>query len=107
ILPPESPDADLPDALADVPATDEEEEDPETPADVTKPTGPQALVTFVMPDGFMQKEVKFILLSPDGRQEVYSGVHKPLDLVKVKVPKSGQGKIQIYINNIFIEERSL
>ncbi len=109
ILPPESPDADLPDALADVPATDDEEEPEAPPAQTgaSKPAGPQALVSFVMPDGFMQKEVKFILLSPEGRQEVYSGVHKPLDLVKVKVPKSGQGKIQIYINDIFIEERGL
>ena len=110
ILPPETPDdADVPDDLADVPAADDTEETPPPTSGTPEGTkaGPQALVSFVMPDGFMQKEVKFILLSPDGRQEVYSGVHKPLDLVKVKVPKASQAKIQIYINNIFIEERSL
>ena len=112
ILPPEEEEEeeeeeedDLPE-IAQVPA----QEDTETPAGEASPNSPsgeQSLVSFVMPDGFMQKEVKFILFSPQGRQEVYSGVHKPLDLIKVKVRKQSESKVQIYINNIFIEERSL
>ncbi|MBF0498702.1 MAG: PASTA domain-containing protein [Candidatus Riflebacteria bacterium] len=93
----------------------------ETPAaDTTKPAGPKpgndttvatkgetTTVSFTMPDGFMPKEVKFIMLSSQGRQEVYSGTHKPLDLIRVKVPKLPDAKIQIYINDISIEERNL
>ncbi|MFZ2960363.1 MAG: PASTA domain-containing protein [Candidatus Ozemobacteraceae bacterium] len=100
--------------------TDTDTDDPaETPADSpekpAKPAtgdaasakGETTTVSFTMPDGFMPKEVKFILLSPQGRQEVYSGTHKPLDLIRVKVPKVPDGKVQIYINSISIEERNL
>jgi len=58
-----------------------------------------------MPDGFMPKEVKFIHITPDGRQQVYAGAHKPLELVKVKVPVVPNSKVQIYINDVPVEER--
>lgn len=64
-------------------------------------------ISFVMPDGFMPKEVKFIYISSQGRKQVYAGTHKPLDLVKVKVPAISGGKVQIYINDVPIEERSV
>jgi len=75
--------------------------------DEAAPAGETTTVSFVMPDGFMPKEVKFYLASPQGRREVYSGTHKPLDLIKARVPAVPGGKLQIYINNIPIEERSL
>ncbi len=62
-------------------------------------------MSFVMPDGFMPKEVKFIHITPDGRQQVYAGAHKPLELVKVKVPVVPNSKVQIYINDVPVEER--
>ncbi len=64
-------------------------------------------ISFVMPDGFMPKEVKFIHIKEDGRNQVYSGTHKPLDLVKVKVPVVPNSKVQIYINDVPIEERKV
>ncbi len=64
-------------------------------------------MSFVMPDGFMPKEVKFIHITPDGRQQVYAGAHKPLELVKVKVPVVPNSKIQIYINDVPVEERRI
>jgi hypothetical protein len=64
-------------------------------------------MSFVMPDGFMPKEVKFIHITSDGRQQVYSATHKPLDLVKVKVPVVPNSKVQIYINDVPIEERKV
>lgn len=64
-------------------------------------------MSFVMPDGFMPKEVKFIHISSDGRQQVYAGTHKPLDLIKVKVPVVPNSKVQIYINDVPIEERKV
>jgi len=78
---------------------------------VTPPQQPQASsqreMSFVMPDGFMPKEVKFIHIRPDGRQQIYSAAHKPLDLVKVKVPLVPNSRIQIYINDVPIEERTV
>lgn len=62
-------------------------------------------MSFVMPDGFMPKEVKFIHITADGRQQVYAGAHKPLELVKVKVPVVPNSKVQIYINDVPVEER--
>ena len=64
-------------------------------------------ISFVMPDGFMPKEVKFIYISSHGRKQIYSGTHKPLDLIKVKVPATPGGKVQIYINDVPIEERNI
>jgi beta-lactam-binding protein with PASTA domain len=68
---------------------------------------PKKEISFVMPDGFMPKEVKFIHITNEGRTQVYSGTHKPLDLVKVKVPKVSGTKVQIYINDVPIEERRI
>ncbi|MBF0410892.1 MAG: PASTA domain-containing protein [Candidatus Riflebacteria bacterium] len=86
------------------------EEKPEEESPVAKPVsdGNQAssFLTFTMPDGFMAKEVKFLLVSPTGRKEVYSNTHKPLDQIKVQVPKVPDGKVQVYINNILVEELS-
>lgn len=62
-------------------------------------------MSFVMPDGFMPKEVKFIHITESGRQQVYAGTHKPLELVKAKVPVVPNSKVQIYINDVPIEER--
>lgn len=64
-------------------------------------------VSFVMPDGFMPKEVKFIHIKPDGREQIYSGTHKPLDSIKVKVPIVPNSKLQIYINDVPVEERRI
>ncbi len=74
------------------------------PAPVAKPTKE---VIFVMPDGFMPKEVKFIHIKPTGREQVYSGTHKPLDSIKVKVPIVPNSKLQIYINDVPVEERKI
>jgi serine/threonine-protein kinase len=64
-------------------------------------------ISFVMPDGFMPKEVKFIHITSEGRKQVYAGTHKPLDLIKVKVEDISNTKVQIYINDVPIEERRL
>ncbi|PKL49328.1 MAG: hypothetical protein CVV42_06455 [Candidatus Riflebacteria bacterium HGW-Riflebacteria-2] len=64
-------------------------------------------MSFVMPDGFMPKEVKFIHITDTGRQQIYAGAHKPLELVKVKVPLVPNSKVQIYINDVPIEERRI
>ena len=64
-------------------------------------------MSFVMPDGFMPKEVKFIHITDSGRQQIYAGAHKPLELVKVKVPQVPNSKVQIYINDVPIEERKV
>lgn len=81
---------------------------------VTTPAAPQPQfnkptkdVIYVMPDGFMPKEVKFIHIKPDGREQIYSGTHKPLDSIKVKVPIVPNSKIQIYINDVPVEERKI
>lgn len=66
---------------------------------------PEKEMSFVMPDGFMPKEVKFIHIKADGRQQIYAGAHKPLELVKVKVPIVPNSRIQIYINDVPVEER--
>ena len=78
------------------------------------PRPPQAVqthaereISFIMPDGFMPKEVKFIHITNDGRQQLYAGAHKPLELVKVKVPVVPNSKVQIYINDVPIEERRI
>lgn len=91
---------------------DDEPESIETPV-VTAVQAPTKIVapvvdremSFVMPDGFMPKEVKFIHITADGRQQVYAGAHKPLELVKVKVPVVPNSKVQIYINDVPVEER--
>lgn len=70
-----------------------------------KPAGEMSQVTFVMPDGFMPKEVKFFQVSSQGRSQVYSGTHKPLDQIKVDVPRIPDSKVQIYINDVPIEDR--
>ena len=68
---------------------------------------PSKDVIYVMPDGFMPKEVKFIHIKPDGREQIYSGTHKPLDSIKVKVPIVPNSKVQIYINDVPVEERKI
>ena len=78
---------------------------PVQPVQQAQPAFSQKELSFVMPDGFMPKEVKFIHITDDGRQQVYSGTHKPLDLVKVKVPVVPNSKVQIYINDVPVEER--
>jgi len=100
-------------------ADDEDNEDDEdrdsyaTPPKTPSPPSPastkegKALISFVMPDGFMPKEVKFLQVSSKGREQVYSGTHKPFDLIKVEVPKTPDSKIQIYINDFLIEERQV
>lgn len=96
------------DDLANQPADDDDTSGNEPP---TKPPaeagGGEQTVAFTMPDGFMPKEVKFIMITTEGRQEIYSGTHKPLDLIRVKVPKKSGATVQIYINNMPIEERTL
>ncbi len=91
---------------------DDEPESVESPV-ITAVQAPPKIVapvvdremSFVMPDGFMPKEVKFIHITADGRQQVYAGAHKPLELVKVKVPVVPNSKVQIYINDVPVEER--
>ena len=80
-----------------------------TPAVTPQPQSskPTKDVIYVMPDGFMPKEVKFIHIKPDGREQIYSGTHKPLDSIKVKVPIVPNSKIQIYINDVPVEERKI
>ncbi|MBR4330481.1 MAG: PASTA domain-containing protein, partial [Candidatus Riflebacteria bacterium] len=83
-----------------------------TPASTSAVSQPQSTkptkdVIYVMPDGFMPKEVKFIHIKPDGREQIYSGTHKPLDSIKVKVPIVPNSKIQIYINDVPVEERKI
>ncbi|HOY66137.1 MAG TPA: PASTA domain-containing protein [Candidatus Ozemobacteraceae bacterium] len=79
---------------------------PEPAAETPAPAAvPKATVTFVMPDGFMPKEVKFFQVSPQGRQQVYAGTHKPLDQIRVDVPRIPDSKVQIYINDVPIEDR--
>ena len=103
-----------------VPADSESEDDNEddqddniqdsTSASDTENSGQTANtvpVTFAMPDGFLPKEVKFILLTDQSRKEVYSGVHKPNDRIKVNLPRTPGGKVQIYINDVHVEERPL
>ncbi|HNW33819.1 MAG TPA: hypothetical protein PKM25_02735, partial [Candidatus Ozemobacteraceae bacterium] len=70
-----------------------------------KPAVEKTTVTFVMPDGFMPKEVKFFQVSSKGRQQVYAGTHKPLDQIRVEVPRIPDSKVQIYINDVPIEDR--
>ena len=77
---------------------------PVTQPQYNKPTKD---IIYVMPDGFMPKEVKFIHIKPDGREQIYSGTHKPLDSIKVKVPIVPNSKIQIYINDVPVEERKI
>lgn len=64
-------------------------------------------VVFLMPDGFMPKEVKFIHIKQDGREQIYSNIHKPLDSIKVMVPIVPNSKLQIYINDVPVEERKI
>lgn len=84
-----------------------DEETPQSVQPVVATSVQTKEMSFVMPDGFMPKEVKFIHITPDGRQQVYAGAHKPLDLVKVKVPLVPNSKVQIYINDVPIEERKV
>ena len=72
-----------------------------------QPSKPTKDVIYVMPDGFMPKEVKFIHIKPDGREQIYAGTHKPLDSIKVKVPIVPNSKLQIYINDVPVEERKI
>ncbi len=78
-----------------------------TPPETTQTTKPTKEVIYVMPDGFMPKEVKFIHIKPNGREQIYSATHKPLDSIKVKVPIVPNSKIQIYINDVPVEERKI
>lgn len=94
--------------------TDDDPEGVGTPVVVAVQAPPRIMapvvdreMSFVMPDGFMPKEVKFIHITPDGRQQVYAGAHKPLELVKVKVPVVPNSKVQIYINDVPVEERRI
>ncbi|GAB4269054.1 MAG: hypothetical protein Kow0029_04850 [Candidatus Rifleibacteriota bacterium] len=81
---------------------------PVVPAISPQPaTASEKEISFVMPDGFMPKEVKFIHITAAGRQQIYAGTHKPLDLVKVKVPNVPNSKVQIYINDVPVEERKI
>ncbi|OQA08148.1 MAG: Serine/threonine-protein kinase PK-1 [bacterium ADurb.Bin374] len=92
---PEVPPEALPPASADRPES-------EKPA---APSADNATVMFAMPDGFMPKEVKFFQVSPQGRRQVYAGTHKPLDQIRVEVPRIPGSKVQIYINDVPIEDR--
>lgn len=88
-----------PEALPPVPADRPEGEK------AAKSSADNATVVFVMPDGFMPKEVKFFQVSPQGRRQVYAGTHKPLDQIRVEVPRIPDSKVQIYINDVPIEDR--
>ncbi len=112
--------SELPKKEPEKPATVVESKPKETAEIVAKPVTTPAVsqpqpqsnkptkdVIYVMPDGFMPKEVKFIHIKPDGREQIYSGTHKPLDSIKVKVPIVPNSKIQIYINDVPVEERKI
>ncbi|MBP7633267.1 PASTA domain-containing protein [Candidatus Ozemobacteraceae bacterium] len=112
--PPKTPDAPPPPRIimADEPEPEVPPEAlPPVPADrpegesTTKSFADNATVMFSMPDGFMPKEVKFFQVSSQGRRQVYAGTHKPLDQIKVEVPRIPGSKVQIYINDVPIEDR--
>jgi beta-lactam-binding protein with PASTA domain len=65
---------------------------------------PKKEISYMMPDGFMPKELKLVHISPTKREEIYVGVHKPLEVVKVNTPIMPNSKVQVYINDIPIEE---
>ena len=67
-------------------------------------TVPQKEVNYMMPDGFMQKELKIMQISQSGKEQIYVGTHKPLEVVKLKVPIVPNSKLQVYINDVFIDE---
>jgi len=106
IPPPKIMVADTP-ALSNEPDNDDDDVPPAPDSNATKEKGDTVPVSFSMPDGFLPKEVKFIIMSEQGRKEVYSGIHKPNDHIKVNVPKVPRGKVQIYINDVPVEERTL
>jgi len=62
-------------------------------------------ISFVMPDGFMPKEVKFFHITAEGRKQIYANMHRPLELIRVEVPRIPNSKVQIYINDVPIEEQ--
>lgn len=64
-------------------------------------------VSYVMPDGFMPKEVKFIHITQDGRNQIYVETHNPLDLIKVEVPAVENSRVQIYLNDIPVTEKRI
>ena len=64
-------------------------------------------ISFVMPDGFMPKEVKFFHVTSQGRKQVYANMHRPLELIRVEVPRVVGSKVQIYINDVPIEEQAV
>lgn len=76
---------------------------PKSPSGLTMAI-PEKEISYMMPDGFMPKELKIIHITESGRKQIYSAAHKPLDLVNVKVPFVPNTKVQIYINDVPIEE---
>jgi beta-lactam-binding protein with PASTA domain len=74
------------------------------PAPSLNIAAPKKEISYMMPDGFMPKELKLVHISATKREEIYVGVHKPLEVVKVNTPIMPNSKVQVYINDIPIEE---
>lgn len=62
---------------------------------------------FVLPDGFLLKTLEIFCLRGNLREKIHSGIHKPLEKVTVEIPVGQECTIQIFLNGMPIEERSI
>jgi beta-lactam-binding protein with PASTA domain len=69
-------------------------------------TGMQA-VQYQVPQGSSDSLVRIVLVDQHGERELFNGMRSPGSNIDISIPKTGQARMKIFLNNILVEERDI
>ena len=67
----------------------------------------RAVVQITVPDGPGKQSVQIIITDANGRRTAYDNTHKPGDKVEKTIEGTGTVRVQVYINNVLLQEQTL
>ena len=67
----------------------------------------KGVVDVTVPNGRASQHVKLVVIDDDGGRVVYDGTNAPGDRIVKSVSGSGNVRVQIYLNNVLVQEQSL
>lgn len=73
----------------------------------TSATIKRASVQVTVPDGPARQSVQIIVTDANGRRTVYDNSHKPGDKIEKTIEGAGNVRVQVYINNVLLQEQTI
>ena len=67
----------------------------------------RAVVQITVPDGPARQSVQIIVTDTNGRRTAYDSTHKPGDKVEKTIEGTGTVRVQVYINNVLLQEQTI